>query len=108
MLAKKGIKAQRLFWNLVNRKPKKKKTFEALITGVGLTSNQDQMNSTIETFFERIFNTSFNPSDIRREEVGHTQDWITGGNFLTGSIRRHDETNLVRRVKSKYIRVGCK
>ena len=69
MLAKKGIKAQRLFWNLVNRKPKKKKTFEALITGVGLTSNQDQMNSTIETFFERIFNTSFNPSDIRREEV---------------------------------------
>ena len=27
------------------------------------------MNSTIETFFERKFNTSFNPSDIRREEV---------------------------------------
>ena len=69
VLAKKGIKAQRLFLNLVNRKPKKKKTFEALITGVGLTSNQDQMNSTIETFFERKFNTSFNPSDIRREEV---------------------------------------
>ena len=69
VLAKKGIKAQRLFLNLVNRKPKKKKTFKALITGVGLTSNQDQMNSTIETFFERKFNTSFNPSDIRREEV---------------------------------------
>ena len=73
MLAKKGITAQRLFWNLVNRKPKKKKTFEALSTSVGQTSNQDQMNLIIETFFEVKFNTSFNPADIRREEVDRSK-----------------------------------
>ena len=44
LLASKGVKAQKLFWNLVNRKPKKKKTFEALQTSDGLTSNCDMMN----------------------------------------------------------------
>ena len=69
LLASKGVKAQKLFWNLVNRKPKKKKTFEALETSDGLTSNRDMMNKEIESFFEVKFNTSFNPADIKRESV---------------------------------------
>ena len=68
-MASKGVKAQKLFWNLVNRKPKKKKTFEALQTSDRLTSNRDMMNKEIESFFEVKFNTSFNPGDIKREPV---------------------------------------
>ena len=58
-----------MFWNLVNRKPKKKNTLEALDLQVGLTSDQDQMNTGIESFFEIKFNTSFNPEDIQRNAV---------------------------------------
>ena len=82
VLARKGVKAQRLFWNLVNNKPKKKKFFEALITGAGLSSNQDQMNETIESFFEKKFNTSFNLADIKREEVDFTKIGSPKENFL--------------------------
>ena len=69
LLSQKGVRAQKLFWNLVNRKPKKKNTLEALELQAGLTSDQDQMNAGIESFFEIKFNTSFNPDDIQKNPV---------------------------------------
>ena len=65
----KGRKANQLFWNLVNRKPKKQAIIEALETPAGLTTNQDEMNVIIEGFFEKKFNTSFTAEEIIWEAV---------------------------------------
>ena len=64
LLSSKGVKAQKLFWNLVNRKPKRRKSFEALRTGDGITSNRELMNKEIEAFFEVKFNFSDKISKI--------------------------------------------
>ena len=69
LLSQKGVRALKLFWNLDNRKPKKKNTLEKLDLQAGLTSDQDQMNTGIKSFFEIKFNTSFNPEDIQRNAV---------------------------------------
>jgi len=107
VLAKKGVKAQRLFWNLVNHKPKKKNFFEALITGAGLSTNQDQMNATIESFFERKFNTSFNLADIRREEVDLSKIG-SPEEIFSQEASDNDGTYFVGRIELEHKGVRCK
>lgn len=80
LLVQKGVRAQWLFWNLINRKPKKKNSFEALETPNGLSSDQD-MNMVIENFFKIKFNTSFDWKDVIREKIDEARIGIPTTQF---------------------------
>ena len=69
LLDKKGMKAQQLFWNLINRKPKTKSYIEALEGSAGLEIDSDRKNS-IEGFLDKKIITSYNQADIRWKAVG--------------------------------------
>ena len=69
ILMNKGRKASQLFWNLVNRKPKKHAFIEALESPEGLTTDHNGMNAIIEEFFEKKFNTSFTTEEVSWEAV---------------------------------------
>ena len=69
ILMNKGRKASQLFWNLVNRKPKKHAFIEALESPEGLTTDHNGMNAIIEEFFEQKFNTSFTTEEVSWEAV---------------------------------------
>ena len=81
LLAQKGVWSQRLFGNLVNMKPKKKNSFEALETPNGLSTDKDVMNMAIENFFEVKFNASFNPKDVIRESIDESNIRIPTARF---------------------------
>lgn len=65
LLDKKGMKAQQLFWNLINRKPKTKSYIEALEGSAGLEIDSDRKNS-IEGFLDKKIITSYNQADISK------------------------------------------
>ena len=65
LLDKKGMKAQQLFWNLINRKPKTKSFIEALEGSAGLEIDSDRKNS-IEGFLDKKIITSYNQADISK------------------------------------------
>ena len=69
ILMNKGRKASQLFWNLVNRKPKKHAFIKALESPEGLTTDHNGMNAIIEEFFEKKFNTSFTTEEVIWEVV---------------------------------------
>ena len=87
------MRAQGLFWNLVNRKPRKKNSFEDLDTRTKLTW-------TVENFLEVKFNTSFRPEDIIRKEVD--KDQIFSNHILTRNFCLHDEAVNPGGPKLKY------
>ena len=64
LLNKKGPKAQKLFWELTNPKPRKSSGIEALESNGILTTNPAEMNELVETFFETKFKTVLNKEEI--------------------------------------------
>ena len=64
LLNKKGPKAQKLFWELTNPKPRKSSGIEALESNGISTTNPAEMNELVETFFETKFKTVLNKEEI--------------------------------------------
>ena len=67
LLNTKGTKAQKLFWQLTNPKPKKSSAIEALESDGKITTTPAEMNVIVEKFLETKFLTSYDKEEIAWE-----------------------------------------
>ena len=69
LLSSKSKRAQKLFWSILNKKPRSSSSIEALVQGGRIITCPRRMNAIIEQFFQVKFNTTFKQEEVKYDNI---------------------------------------
>ena len=69
LLSSKSKRAQKLFWSILNKKPRGSSSIEALVQGGRIITCPRRMNAIIEQFFQVKFNTTFKQEEVKYDNI---------------------------------------